>query len=155
MKDNREFSEIAEKLKDTVYKVAFNYLFDPPSCDDIVQEVLLKLYLSEKSFESQEHIRNWIIRVCINECKKVLRSPWHKKENIADYENAISYEDPHQTDLMNALAKLDKKYRIVLYLYYYEGYKTDEIAALLGIPSSTVSTRLSRGKKYLKQELEG
>lgn len=58
-----------------------------------------------------------------------------------------------QIDVQNAINRLDKKYRIVLYLFYYQGCKTDEIADILGTSKGTVTSRLKRAREKLKLSL--
>ena len=75
-------------------------------------------------------------------------------EDIEDYAETLGFEDKSYLDLFCAVMKLDKKYRAPLLLFYYEGYSTQEIADLLGLPGKTVSTRLFRAKTKLKVYLK-
>lgn len=75
------FIEMAEKYMDTIFRIAFHYLKSQTEADDITQEVLLKLYNTEKAFENEAHIRHWLIRVTINCCKKTCLSPWRKSSH--------------------------------------------------------------------------
>lgn len=72
------FLAAAEKYKDMIYRIALNYYRNPEDADDTVQDVLIKLYTADRPFQSEEHLRNWLIRVTINECKNVLRTPWRR-----------------------------------------------------------------------------
>ena len=74
-----EFTRIALKYSDSIFRIAFNYSRSRADSDDIVQNVLLKYYKCDKEFESEEHIRNWLLRVAVNESKKLLISPFKKK----------------------------------------------------------------------------
>ena len=98
-------------------------------------------------------MKNWLIRVTVNRCKNVLRAPWHRAEDIADYENSLSFEEPQCHELFDAVMALDRRYRVPVLLYYYEGYRQREIAGLLGIPEETVRTRLARAREKLKHIL--
>jgi len=138
---------------DTVFRVAFNYLKSRSDADDITQNVLIKLYRANKTFENDEHIKHWLIRVTINECKRALLSPWRKKEPIDDYIETLSFEAQEQSDLFDMVMKLPAKHRVAIHLYYYEDYSTEEIARLLGIPNATVRTHLRRARENLKSEL--
>lgn len=73
---DEEFNAVALKYSDSIFRIAFNYCKNRADSDDVVQNVLIKLYNSGKNFESEEHIRNWLIRVAINESKKLLISPF-------------------------------------------------------------------------------
>ena len=153
MQNNERFTEFAQKYMDTVYRVAYNYLKSRADADDVTQDVLIKLYHTDKNFEGDDHIKHWLIRVTINECKKALVSPWRRSESIEDYAATLSFETPEYSDLFYEVMKLPKKYRVAIFLYYYEDYSTDEISQLLGIPRATVFTHLKRGREQLKNIL--
>ncbi len=146
------FQVLAGQYRDTVFRVALNYLGNPYDADDIVQEVFLKLYTRNKHFESDNHARYWLIRVAVNSCKDVLKSSWKNKNVfLEEVEVPVKFEHPDQEDLYKAVMGLPEKYRIVLYLYYYEDYKIKEIAKLLKMNVSSVTTRLSRARNQLKE----
>ena len=149
----QQFSPLAERYMDTVFRVAYSYLRSPADADDVTQDVLIQLYKEDKAFESDAHVKNWLIHVTVNRCKNVLRAPWHKAEDIADYENTLVFEQPQYRELFDAVMSLDRRYRLPVLLYYYEGYRQREIAALLGVPEETVRTRLSRARDKLKHIL--
>lgn len=154
MKFEYDIDKIFEKYKDNIFAVAFNYFKNSMDADDVVQETFYKLYKSGKDFESEDHLRNWIIRVAINECKRVTLSSWFKKkEPLEDYAKTLVWNDPEESEVFLAVMNLPKKYRTVLHLYYYENYTIKEIANLLDISSTAVSTQLLRGRKKLKERL--
>ena len=153
MLTHERFAYLAGKYADTVFRVAFSYLKSREDADDVTQEVFIKLYSVDTEFESEEHIRNWLIRVTINQCRKQFRSPWRRLENIDDYAATLSFEDDNDRELFRAVMELEQKYRSVIFLYYYIGYSTAEIADLLRIPVNTVSTRLSRARARLRTML--
>ena len=125
-----------------------------PEAEDITQTVFLKLYREPKPFASESHVKPWLIRVTINECNKVFRNPFRAAENIADYANTLHFETAEQSDLFDAVMALSEKYRLPIFLYYYEEYSTAEISKLLKLPVPTVITRLRRGREQLKQHLQ-
>lgn len=147
------FTPLAEKYMDTVYRVAYGYLKSRADADDVTQDVLIQLYKTEKEFESDSHLKNWLIRVTVNQCKMYFRAPWRRVEPIEDYAETLGFEQPEYADLFTAVMRLGKQYRVPLLLYYYEGYSTAETAALLGLPENTVSTRLRRARAKLKDYL--
>ena len=147
------FTELAKLHMDTVFRVALSFLKSRADADDITQTVLLKLYRYEGDFQSESHIRNWLIRVTVNECKSALRSPWRRTEDIEDYVNSIAFPSRDHSDLFEAVMALPAKYRAAIYLYYYEGYSTRELAAILSVPEATVRTRLARGREKLRKSL--
>ena len=148
-----QFTRIARKYMDTVYRVALNYVRSPDAADDITQEVFLRLLRSETLFKSEEHIRNWLIRVTINESKRDLASRWRKVEPLEAYAEKLSFSSEENSETYRSVMRLPRKYRMVIYLHYYEGYSTSEIAQMLGSKQSTVCTQLERGRKLLKNML--
>lgn len=149
-----EFAAFAEKYMDTIYRVAYSWTKNSNDANDVTQDVLIQLYKTGKEFESDSHLKNWLIRVTVNQCKMLFRSPWNKMGDIGKYANTLGFEDESHLDLFQAVMNLDKKYRVPILLFYYEGYSTAEIASILSIPEKTVSTRLFRAKAKLKNYLK-
>ena len=149
-----EFKLLAEDYRDMIFRIAFSFLKSQADAEDVTQEVLLHLYETERVFDGREHIKNWLVKVTYNECRKLWRRPWRRHENIDDYAARLAFEDRTYQDLFCAVMKLDKTKRIVVVLYYLEGYQIQEIADLLQIPRGTVGTRLARARKKLKMYLE-
>ena len=151
-----EFTTFAKKYMDTIYRVAYSWLKNSDDANDVTQDVLIQLYKTTKEFESDSHLKNWLIKVTVNRCKMIFRSPWSKMEDINEYAESLGFEEKDHQDLFQAVMELDKKYRVPIMLFYYDGYTTAEIASLLGIPEKTVSTRIFRAKAklrdYLKEE---
>ena len=147
------FSYIAQRYMDTVFRVAFSYVKNRADADDITQNVLFKLFRHEGDFQSEAHLKNWLIRVAINECRSALRSPWRQTENIEDYVNSLPLPSREHSEMLEAVLRLPKKYCAAIYLHYYEGYTAAEMAELLSIPEKTVYTHLARGRKMLKTML--
>lgn len=149
-----QFTYLATKYIDTVFRVALNFLKNKADAEDITQTVFLKLYREPKPFDSEAHIKHWLIRVTLNECKKTVRSPFRSAENIDDYANSLRFDTPEHSDLFDAVMDLPQKYRVPIFLYYYENYSTAEISKLLSIPTPTVATRLHRARALLKTKLQ-
>ena len=139
--------------KGSVFRLAFGYLRNRSDADDVVQEVFLKLYRYEGTFESDDHAKRWLLRVAVNECTALWRALRRSPENIDDYLETLSIPEPQDVDLVRQVMALPTRYRTVLYLHYFEGYATGDIAGLLGVPSATVRTRLARGRARLKDAL--
>lgn len=159
--------DIVNKYADMIYRVAFAYLGTKAEAEDAVSEVMLR-YLAQcrrneggKEFTGEQHIKAWLLRVTINLCKDMLKSFRVKKtlplEASTNAVLALHSEEMLETklDIEAALDSLSPDYRIVIFLYYYQGYSTKEIARLLDIPKNTVVSRMSRGRKTLRQRLMG
>lgn len=149
-----QYTCLVKKYIDMVFRIALNYLKNAADAEDICQNVFLKLLTQEKDFLSDEHIRNWLVRVTINECKKVLRSPWHRRESLEGHLPKVDFSGQLHSDLYYAVMELPLHYRVPLYLHYYEGYSTEEISHVLSLPKSTVCTRLHRARMLLQKELK-
>lgn len=150
---NEQYTCLVKKYIDTVFRVALNYTKSVHDAEDVTQNVFLALLREKKSFEGEEHIRAWLIRVAVNECKKWHRSPWRKHISFEEYSASLPDTTQQQRDVLAAVMALPRKYRLPIYLYYYEEYSTREIADILRIPKGTVCTHLSRGREMLKMEL--
>ena len=148
-----QYEYLAEKYIDTVWRVALGYVKSPADADDITQNVFCALLRTRQTFQSLDHARNWLIRVTVNECRKWFRSPWRKAVPFEEYLQGLTFPSPEDRALVEAVMALPEKYRLPIYLHYYEGYSTQEIAAILGKPKGTVCTNLSRGREQLKEQL--
>ena len=154
MLTRERFAALAEKYMDMVFRVAYGYMRSRDDADDVTQEVLLRLYRTDTLFESEEHVKNWLIRVTVNQCKKVFRSPWRRVESIEDYASTLRFETAEDRGLFCGIMRLEQKYRVAVLMYYYEGYSTAQIARILDQKESTVRSRLKRGREKLKPLLE-
>ncbi|MDD6089126.1 MAG: sigma-70 family RNA polymerase sigma factor [Clostridiales bacterium] len=152
--NNEEFETLAKRHMDMVYRLAFNYMKSASDADDVTQNVLLRLLKNGKPFASGEHARYWLVRVTVNECRRALRSPWRRVGDIGEYAESLQFETPEHSELFYAVMELPEKYRTAIYLHYYEGYSTKEIAEIIGVPAATVRTRLRRAREQLKTGLK-
>ncbi len=152
MLTNQQFTCLVKKYIDTVFRIALNQTKSVPDAEDITQNVFLALLREKKDFSSDEHIKAWLIRVAVNECRKWHRSPWRKHVPIAEYAATLPQATEQDRDILAAVMALPRKYRLPIYLYYYEAYSTQQIAEILKLPKGTVCTYLSRGRGLLKME---
>lgn len=141
--------ELFELYRNDVYRLAISFTQSKADAEDICQTVFLKLMEHNDITPGKE--KAWLMQVTANQSRSLLRSAWWKKtEGLEDVFQTRDNTD----DFANMIIKLKPKYRVVVYLYYYEEYSTDEIAKLLHISRSAVTTRLARARKILKQEFE-
>jgi len=153
MQEKEQFTRTAEVYMDTVFRVALNFLKRPDAADDVTQNVFLRLLRSEPTFESDDHLKHWLIRVTINECKRYVTMPWNRTESLEDFADSLAAESPESADVYRLVMRLPRNYRMAVYLHYYEGYSTKEVADMMKRPQSTVCTWLERGRKKLKKML--
>lgn len=139
----------------TVFGTAMCFVKNPSDADDIAQDVFLKLYTHSGEFDSDEHVRAWLIRCTVNLSKSLLRSYRYRfSVPLEDAEGAAHYDDPERTALSELLGGLSKRNRAAVYLHYYAGYSAAETAEILGISENAVMARLSRGRKQLRAVLQ-
>lgn len=154
MRTDENFTRAYEKYSDTVYRIAFLILKNHAEAEGILQNVFLKLLKTKKSFESDDHLKAWLIVSAKNASKDILKSFWRK--NVFTDETALYKipQDIHTKSVYNAVMGLKDKYKIPLYLYYFEGYKTEEIAKILSKNPSTVRSLLCTARSKLKIDME-
>lgn len=153
--EQQTFHALAEEYMDMVYRVACNSLGSSHDADDVTQEVFLRLLRSRTDFESGEHVKHWLLRVTINECKRLTRAPWRRHTVSLDaLEGTLQCENPEQSELFKQVMALPSKYRVPLYLFYYEELSTDEIARIVKRSPSTVRTQLYRARQQLREILK-
>ncbi|MBO5120522.1 MAG: sigma-70 family RNA polymerase sigma factor [Bacilli bacterium] len=157
---NTEFIKTYHLIKNDILRLAFSYTRNISDAEDITQEVFTKLYENFNDFEDIEYIKKWCIKVTINKCKNLFLSSWNKKVSFFTDNNENKIPDidnitKENTEVLDTLLNMPKKYRIVLVLYYYEEYKIKEISEILKISESTIQTRLQRGREQLKKLLMG
>lgn len=152
--DKEEFIKKLFEYKDTVFRIAFSYTKNISDAEDISQEVFLKLYTTNNIPETPEQLKAWLIRVTINKSKDLLKSNWFSRRSD---ETDISQQftvNQSQSEILETVLSLPDKYKIVIHLYYYEGYSINEISEITGIKISTLQTRLQRGRKLLEKKLK-
>ncbi|WP_297958478.1 RNA polymerase sigma factor [uncultured Ruminococcus sp.] len=149
---DEKFMSAYDKLKNTVYSVIFSYVRDHDDASELSQDTFIKLYTYDGSFDSDEHMKAWLIRVAINSCNNHFRSRKHISSSPIP-EDLPSEEHHELNELLAEVMKLPEKYRVPLHLFYYEDYSITEIAKVLDLPDATVKTRLKRGRDKLKKTL--
>ena len=153
MLTEREYTAAAEQYLDMVYRIALNSLRHPADAEDAVQNTMLRLWRTDTDFAGEEHLRRWLARVAVNESRRIAAHPWRRRAVSLEEAREPVFQDRERRELYEAVMGLPAKYRVPLYLYYYEGYAVAEIGEILGLKPSTVQTRLSRGREKLKTML--
>ena len=130
------------------------YMKNRHDTEDLVQNTFIKLMNDGTVFESQEHEKAWLIRTATNLCKDHFRHWWSKTVGMDKIpEDAVEYS--FDTDgTYEMIMSLPPKYKTVIYLYYYEGYSTAEIAKMLNKNHSTIRSHLHNARKLLKIKME-
>ena len=154
--DNRQYRQIVDDYADMVYRIALNQTRRVPDAEDVVQDVYEKLLHYNGTFESEEHLKAWLLRVAINRCRDLTRAA-HQKDTELD-ENLPAPDAFEDGSVLDAVRALPENYRNAIYLHYYEGYTAAEIGRMMGAPSNTVLSWLRRARAQLhtmlKEEIE-
>ena len=156
MRSETEINRAVDEYADMVRRLCMLHLKNYADTEDIFQTVFLKYVLSSIEFENKEHEKAWLIRVTINACKDLLKSFFRRNTvSIHQLIEQPAPQDQDYTDVLEAVLSLPKKYKDVVYLYYYEGYTAPQISKILGKNMNTIYTLLNRSKKILKAQLGG
>lgn len=153
--DRTQAEYLVYTYSDLILRLSYTYLKSTHDAEDICQTVFLKYLTTAQQFESKEHEKAWIIRTTVNACKDVLKSSWRTR--TCDLEACAEVPAPEMQDdtILAAVQALPDAYRIPIYLHYYEGYKTREIAEMLGERPATINTRIDRARGKLRKQLGG
>ncbi len=149
---DEQFLRIFNLYKNDIYRLAYSYTKNIADSDDVVQNVFVKLYKSKKILDSNDtDIKKWLIKVTINDCKTIFLSSWKRKIcSLTEKEENIIKVDNKEYGLLDEINKLSKDERLVIFLYYYEGYKIKEISSIMKKSETNIQTILYRARNKLK-----
>jgi len=150
--NDQQFRELYDRHVGMVYRVCYAYMKSPSPTEDAVQETFIRALTRAPRFESSSHERGWLVRTATNICKDTVKTWWRSKVTLDMTADTV---DTPTDSLLGAVMSLPDKYKTVIYLYYYEGYTSAEIAQALGQRASTVRNHLSEARKLLRQQLGG
>ena len=157
MDDNEKilFEQAVENYSDMVTGLCLLRLGSRQDAEDCCQNVFLKLFKNSVMLSRDaEHLKAWLIRVTVNECKNFLRFRFRHRTESLDFINAC-YEDSHERLVMERVMSMPPAYREVLYLHCFCGYALTELSTLLRCNENTLKSRLRRGREMLKDLLDG
>ena len=167
-----DVDQAVRKYADMVYRLAVANTRVNQDAEDVFQEVFVKLVRYKDRIEDEEHLKNWLIRVTINESRRIEGSSWKKNVSLdtTDDEDTewtppdedsdsspedVFLENERAEGILEKVRELPQKYREVIHLHYYEDMKLVDISHMLGINEATVKTRLRRAKDILSKSLKG
>lgn len=151
--DERVAGEIYERNVDTVYRLCFSYMKNRDDALDAMQNTFCRMIESGKNFESPEHEKAWLIVAASNVCKNILKQWWRRNVSILESDSFDKGESGPDRELLMVILKLPVKYRIPIYLFYYEGYNSAQIGEMLGKSDTTIRGYLKKGRELLKKEV--
>lgn len=149
-----ELADLYRRHVGMVYQICLMLLKNVPDAEDATQTVFQKAMEYDKPFRDPEHEKAWLIVTARNHCKNQLKHWWRTRRAGEEALQTLTWEQPKDGELWEYILSLPKKERMVLYLYYYQGYSTQEVAKLLGKNPSTVRTWLVKARGKLRDLLE-
>lgn len=156
--DNQRFDDLYQKYAVIVFRTAYNFLLNKDDAEDIVQEVFIKYFISNKTFNDDNHEKAWILTVTANLSKNVLRSKSRQNLELDDtikiVDNKFEKATTNHLDLEEAMKELTANQRLVIYLFYYEQIPIKNIAKIMKSNENTVKSHLLRAKSKMKTYLE-
>lgn len=154
MLDNHSFEMLIQAQTDTLYRISMSMLKNEHDAQDAVHDAILSAFVNRGKLRHEEYFATWLTRILINQCKKQLR---HRR-NFADIGDTLpdiaSRDNPYQNvEIGEAIDNLPEKIRLTVLLFYVEDYSVKEIKSILRIPEGTVKSRLSTGRRLLREML--
>lgn len=147
-----EFEAFYNKYKEYVYRLCYTYMKRAADAEDCAEDVFVKVLSYNLKFNGEEHEKRWLAVAASNHCKNKLKK--RNRDEAPLSETAETEEENKNDEVLQAVLSLPDKYKSVVWLYYYDGYNTAEIAAILKKPASTVRNLLSEARAILKKVLE-
>lgn len=144
------FTELMKLQMQTMYRTAKAILMNDEDVSDAIQDTLLICWEKLNELKSDRYFKSWMTKILVNNCYGIIRS--NRRITYTDeLPESVIEDNACNLEWREALSAIDEKYRIALILFYSEGFRTKEIAKILGITDSAVRTRLSRGREQLKE----
>jgi len=151
---SEEVASLYRRYAGMVYQIGLMLLKNAPDAEDAVQTVFRRAMERDEPFDGPDHERAWLIVTARNECKNQLKHWWRTRWAGEEALESLAWEQPEDRAVWDQVAALPKPQRLVLYLHYYQGYATGEIADMLAENPSTVRSRLAQARRKLKLKLE-
>ncbi|MDO4305850.1 MAG: RNA polymerase sigma factor [Eubacteriales bacterium] len=159
-----KIKEIYDRNWDSLYRLCLIYMQNQEDACDMVQETFVRLlqYIGRQEektevFRDEDHERAWLRTVACNLCKNELRHWWRRKrQEVEAIENLFEPGQAVQEhgEILEDILEMPEKYRVLIYLHYYEGYSVEEIGNILKEKPSTLRSRISKGRKLLEKKLK-
>jgi len=151
-KNPEAFVQLMESQMKNMYKIAWSYLKNDDDAADAIQDTILTCYEKIDTLEKNKYFKTWMTRILINKCKAMLNNRKEVAMEESILENQLSQSDYSDLEWNELLSLLDEKYRIVVLLYYAEGFKVKEISQILDVKESTIQSRLARAREKISKE---
>ena len=153
MEQTNRLEDLVTRYENTLLRAALAILGDVSEAEDAVQDAFLRYLEKKPAFRDGEHQRAWLLKVLANGCKSRLRS--RKRHGTVELLDVYPAPDQGSREVLEAVLALPPRERAAVHLFYYEGYSTEEIAAILGQRPGTVRSHLTRARQALRERLKG
>ncbi len=150
---DEEIRNLVSKYSPLIFRISYCILCNRTDAEDAVQETFLKYLTKAPDFNGEEHRKAWLIKVSANISKNMLLLR-RKRETVSIDDITDIGIDEKDYERFEIIMSLPAKYKIVLTLYYVEGYKSKEIADIINISEEAVRKRLQKGRELLRKEIE-
>lgn len=152
-RSEEEIKDVVDRYSSLIFRITYCILCNSADAEDAVQETFLRYITKAPLFNDEEHRKAWLIKVSANISKNMLMFRMKREAvNIDDVENIGIDQSDYET--FELIMSLPAKHKIVMTLYYVEGYRSKEIAEIIGISEDAVRKRLQKGRELLKKEIE-
>lgn len=164
-RDELTLNRLMKEYGQSVLWLAYSYVKDKNIAEEITQDVFVICYEKLETFREESSIKTWIYRITTNRCKDVMKSRSYKYKKITQslFDHFVSKDDTpedflirksEEKELSLAVLALPLKYREVIFLYYFDNLKVEDISIMLSVNANTIKTRLHRGRALIKQMFE-
>ena len=153
MTHSNRLEELVNKHGNTLFRAALAILGDVHGAEDAVQDAFVRYLEKRPEFQDENHEKAWLLKVTANLCTNVLRAK--KRHPTTELLDVYPAPDDGSRELVEVVLELPANQRAAVHLFYYEGYNSEEIGAILGQRPGTVRSHLSRARETLRQKLKG
>ena len=149
--DPDAFARLMRSHMQSMYKTAGAILFNDEDIADAISDTILACWENLSGLKNNRFFKTWMTRILVNKCSDIIR---RKKYFIGNEMPDMPYTENgyENAEWKEAIGQIPEKYRLVMLLYYIEGFNTGDIGEILDIPEGTVRSRLARGREYLASE---
>lgn len=148
--------DVVREYSTVIYRISMLRLQNKSDAEEVVQDTFLRLVCQVNKgmvFETEEHLKAWLLKVAVNRGKSIVTLAWNKKTEGLDSANEIAIQE-EESYAYDYVLRLPEKYRVAIDLFYFEQLSTEQIADVMKTKPATVRSYLHRGREKLKLMME-
>lgn len=155
--DNAAFTQLILEIQNDLYSIARMRVKSEEQIEDVLQETMLSAYLNLPKLKENKYFKTWIIKILINNCNKSFKHKTLVSLENEDIDKYVGAEENQNKELEfeDIISFLNTEEKTILTLYYYLSYTTKEIAKILNKKEGTITSKISRAKKKIKNKYKG